>query len=180
MRSSLAVMVVFLLSLLSVGCEVLPEVEPIPPSSFGMVPTYADSASGKTISTTGPAAILDGRAFAILGDTLFIVDHLRGVHIVDNTDIQNPTNISFISIPGCTSVAVNGNFLYVNNLLDLVTLDISDRLNAIVVDREENLYPRPLEFPEGYIGYFACYDPSLGYLIGWEEAFLTEPQCYIE
>jgi len=163
-----------------VGCEQLPEVQPAPNTFFGLVPIYADSIDGKTITTTGPVAITDGRSFAVLGDTLFIVDYLLGVHVINNSNPASPLPISFISIPGCTSVAINGNFLYVNNLTDLVTLDITNPLNAVVVDREENLYPQLLDYPEDYLGYFTCYDPSLGILTGWEEALISEPQCFIE
>ncbi len=180
MRLSPTLILGQLLVLFLVGCEALPEARPIPDRSFGMEPVYIDSVQGRTIRTFPPTGILDGRAFAVLGDTLFIVDQLRGIHIIDNSDPSSPVGISFIDIPGCTSVAVNGNFLYVNNLVDLVTLDISDPLEAIEVDREADLYPRPLEFPEGYIGYFACYDPSLGLLAGWEEGNINSPECYIE
>ncbi|MFK8055328.1 MAG: hypothetical protein AB8F78_04325 [Saprospiraceae bacterium] len=180
MRSYVALVAGCLLSLLTVGCEVLPDVRPVPEFAFGLVPKYIDSLDGKTITTSTPEDILDGRAFAVLGDTLFIVDHLRGIHIIDNRDPGSPEAISFITIPGCTSVAINGNFLYVNNLSDLVTLDITDPLNALPVDREEGLYPLPLDFPEEYVGYYGCYDPARGYLIGWEQDQIEQPECYIE
>ena len=167
-------------ALFLVGCEALPEARPVPDRVNGLVPIYIDSVGGRSIRTLPPSGIIDGRGFAILGDTISIVDQLRGIHIFDNSNPAAPVGISFISIPGCASVAINGNFLYVNNLTDLVTLDISDPLNAIEVDREANLYPLPLEFPEGYVGYFACFDPSLGLLAGWERAMIELPECYIE
>ncbi len=173
-------LIILVLTLAFVGCEELPEARPIPETAFGLLPIYLDSVEGTSITTLPPRGINDGRGFAVLGDTLYIVDQLRGIHIFDNRDPAEPVGVSFISIPGCASIAINGNFLYVNNLTDLVTLDISDPFNAIEVDREPNLYPRPLEFPEGHVGYFACYDSSLGLLAGWESGTIELPQCYIE
>ena len=180
MRSYLAFLAICFISLLAVGCEVLPDVEPAPSFAYGLMPIYVDSIQGKRITTSSPVSITDGRAFAVLGDTLFIVDHLRGIHIIDNREPASPQAISFIRIPGCSSVAINGNFLYANNLSDLVTLDISDPLNAMLVDREEGLYPIALDFPEEYVGYYGCYEPARGYLTGWQEGRIEQPECYIE
>jgi len=180
MRSNITVFICLCVGITLSSCEKLPEARPIPVSAFGLSPVYIDSAEARIIKTQQATPILDGRAFALLNDTLFIVDHLKGIHILNNSDPAAPVAISFISIPGCTSVAVSGNFLYVNNITDLVTLDITDPLNAVIVDREPNLYPSPLEYPEEYVGYYECFDPSRGFLSGWENTTIEFPECFVE
>lgn len=180
MRYLLSWLIIILLTLAGVGCEVLPEARPIPETAFGMAPVYADSTTGRMIASEAPRGIIEGRDFVILGDTLYIVDQLIGIHVLDNTDPGSPIPIAFLNIPGCASVAIIGNFLYTNNLRDLVTLDVTDPLNVTVVDREENLYPSPLDYPESYSGFFSCYDPSLGFLVGWELKEIELPECFVQ
>jgi len=33
-------------------------------------------------------------------------------------------------------------------------------------------------FPAGYSGYFECVDSEKGVVIGWEEATLSNPECW--
>ena len=97
--------------------------------------------------------------------------------MIDNTDPDNPIPLSFIRILGVNTATADGNRLFTNNLTDLVTLDITDVMNVSVVDRDENLFPIPLDYPVNFTGYFECYDPALGILIRWEQAMLEYPEC---
>ena len=172
-------MVLLIFSLLQGACSIVGYPLEVPEQVNGMRPIYITIAEAQRIEVTPAQPIVDAGSFLVLGDTLYIVEALQGVHVFDNSDPNAPINVAFISIPGCNSVTAIGNFLYVNNYRDLVTLDVSDLSNLRVVDREPNLYSELPDFPPNYSGYFDCYDDSRGLLGGWETAELTEPQCFI-
>ncbi len=76
--------------------------------------------------------------------TLFVVEPYKGIHMFNNTDPSNPVNLGFIRIPGCIDLVVKDNFLYADNAVDLVTLDISNQQNIKVVNRIQNTFPEIL------------------------------------
>ena len=51
---------------------------------------------------------------------------MEGVHIVDNSDPSNPTNLSFLSIPGNLDISIIDDYLYVDMFSSLAVFDISD------------------------------------------------------
>lgn len=71
---------------------------------------------------------------------LFINEVDKGIHVIDNRDRSNPTEVGFIEIPGNKDLAAMGDFLYADNYTDLVVLDISDKNNIIEVNRIENVF----------------------------------------
>ena len=80
---------------------------------------------------------------------IFIVEKMRGIHVIDNADPANPTNISFIEIPGNVDLAIKGNILYADSYVDLVALDLSDLNNITEVGRVEDMLPYTIpEFDE--------------------------------
>lgn len=82
---------------------------------------------------------------------IFINEKYKGVHIINNLDPKNPQNVGFIAIPGCIDMAVKGNYLYADNAIDLVTIDISDVFNVKEVHRISNLFPEHIPPNETYI-----------------------------
>ncbi len=75
---------------------------------------------------------------------LFIVEPYKGIHVFDNTNPSQPLPKSFIRIPGCIDLAIKDGFLYADNAVDLVTLDISNLGDIKLVDRQENVFPESL------------------------------------
>ncbi len=63
------------------------------------------------------------------GNYILINEKNAGVHIIDNSDIQNPTKIGFISIEGNLDIALKGDFLYADDFYNLMVIDISDMQN---------------------------------------------------
>ncbi|MFW2475278.1 MAG: LVIVD repeat-containing protein, partial [Sediminibacterium sp.] len=86
----------------------------------------------------------------LLGNYLFLNDVDKGIHIIDLSDITNPQKISFIHIPGCIDLAINGNILYADCYTDLVAIDIADP-HRIEVKQFLNGV-----FPHRYYGSFAA------------------------
>lgn len=77
----------------------------------------------------------------ILGNYIFLNEIDKGIHVIDNSNVAQPKNIAFINIPGNMDLALKGNTLYADLYTDLVTIDISDPLNAVVKKYNEGVFP---------------------------------------
>ena len=89
---------------------------------------------------------------------IFINEYLKGIHIIDNTNPQNPTPVSFIPVLGNIDMAIKNDQLIVDNYTDLVTLDISDLQQIRVVNRQEDVFSPQGGFDEN--GLIVGYDPE--------------------
>jgi len=114
--------------------------------------------------TTGSA-----RDLKVPGKLYFIAPYLligeknEGIHIVDNSNPNNPQNVGFIRVHGNSDMAVKGNTLYVNNFMDLLSVDISDVHNPVIQQRVPNV------FNDLYYN-----DPIRGIVIDYAETVHTE------
>lgn len=104
-------------------------------------------------------------------DYIFIIEKLKGVHVIDNREPTNPQVISFINIPGTEDISVKNDFLYADSAIDLVIFDISN-INAIQsVDRLEDVFThyKDLQIPaEAKWGDYSNYDWQTQVIIGWK------------
>lgn len=98
-----------------------------------------------------------GKIF-IYGNYLFVNEIDKGVHIFDNSDAKKPKSVSFINIPGNLDIAVKGNTLYADMYGDLVTIDISQPLNAKLLKNIAHVFPER--------NYY--YDSTM-IVVGWRE-----------
>lgn len=57
---------------------------------------------------------------------IFVNEIKKGIHIINNTNPQQPQNIAFLKIPGVIDMAVKENTLYADNYMDIVTFDITN------------------------------------------------------
>lgn len=144
----------------------------------GLKPIYVEIGAEKIIRASAAREISRLGKIYYKDPLIFVNESNVGVHVFDNTDPTNPVNVRFLEIPGCEDIAIRGNYLYADNLTDLVTIDITDLANPEVVNRIENIKPLIEEgFPPNYEGYFECVDANRGVVIGWEEAVLNNPEC---
>jgi hypothetical protein len=72
---------------------------------------------------------------------LFINEKYTGVHIIDNTDPLHPRNKGFIAAPGCLDMAVKNNIIYLDNAVDMVSVDLN---TMQVTKRIPNVLPEPV------------------------------------
>jgi hypothetical protein len=72
---------------------------------------------------------------------IYISEKYQGVHIIDNSNPSKPVNIKFISIPGCIDMAIKANILYVDNSVDLVSIDLDSQH---VTSRNREVFPELL------------------------------------
>ncbi|MCY1721647.1 hypothetical protein OU798_14930 [Prolixibacteraceae bacterium Z1-6] len=98
---------------------------------------------------------------------LFINEELDGVHVIDNSNPENPTNIGFIEIPGNVDIAIKNNTLYADSYIDLVAIDISNINQPVEINRVEGILPYIL--PETDNDYrIAEIDEEKGVVVDWE------------
>lgn len=94
----------------------------------------------------------------VYGQYIFINEYREGIHIVDNSDPEQPTPIAFLEIPGNVNLAVRNNLLYADSYVDLVVLDISDPLNVRFAGRTENVFPS--HAVDDNLGHLMFYEPT--------------------
>lgn len=143
----------------------------------GYRPIYA-SESEREIKTLSPREIQDPGKIYVINDYLLLVDRLKGIHVFDNEDPENPQNIGFIQVTGSNDVAVRNNILYADQASDLLAIDISNPENVKVASRVKDVFPFGSQYPQQEGVYFECPDPQKGLVIGWEYTTLQSPKCY--
>lgn len=105
-------------------------------------PVYKTTAEVKAnIKSNTPIEIQNPGKIYILGNYIFLNEIDKGIHIIDNSSPSSPVNKAFINIPGNMDIAVKGNILYADLYTDLVTIDISNPLNAVVKKYNEGVFP---------------------------------------
>ncbi|MFW5754209.1 MAG: hypothetical protein ACOCV9_05345 [Marinilabiliaceae bacterium] len=73
--------------------------------------------------------------------TVFIVEKFEGIHVIDNSNPEDPKKTGFIRIPGCTDVAVKDEVLFSDNAVDLVSIDIASFPEIKELDRFRDVFP---------------------------------------
>lgn len=101
-------------------------------------------------------------------DYIFINEEFKGIHIIDNSDPQNPENIGFIAVPGNVDMAVKNNVLYADSYVDLVAIDISNVTASKEVNRVKDIFPYITPPPEKIEYRMAKVDEDKGVVIDWE------------
>ena len=102
------------------------------------------------------------------GKIYYINNHLlinepnEGIHIIDNSNPQNPDHKGFINIPGNFDMAAVDGYLYADSYVDLVVLDISDLSNPREIKRLENVFPNYNSY-----GYYSSSEK--GVVTDWKE-----------
>jgi len=64
-----------------------------------------------------------------------------GLHVIDNSNRENPENVAFINIPGNTELSIRDDALYADSYVDLVTLAINEDGVFEEVNREPDIFP---------------------------------------
>lgn len=102
-----------------------------------------------------------GKIFA-MGQYLFINEKQEGIHVIDNSDPANPVPVAFWNIPGNVDIMIRGQYLYADQFVDLLTIDISNFQDIKVVCRAENVFP------------LFGFDPNNGYIVDYTQTEVTE------
>jgi hypothetical protein len=94
---------------------------------------------------------------------IFINEKYKGVHVINNSNPQNPINEGFIVVPGCIDMAVKGNIMYLDNAVDLVAFDLTSKQ---VTKRIKEIFPEPPS-PENGLYYGGNTEGYI--LVGWKK-----------
>ncbi|OQD42604.1 hypothetical protein BUL40_10145 [Croceivirga radicis] len=121
-----------------------------------------------SVTVTAPIPTETSGKIYAYNDYIFINEKYKGVHIIDNSNPENPSKIGFITIPGNVDISVKDNFLYADSVVDLVVLDISNSDEIKEVNRLENALPNNVVWPIAEIYEYAQVDYENQYIIGWE------------
>jgi hypothetical protein len=78
------------------------------------------------IASEAPTDLVNPGKIYVKDNYLFINEVKKGIHIIDNTNPQQPQNIAFLKIPGVVDMAVKENTLYADNYIDIVAFDITN------------------------------------------------------
>jgi hypothetical protein len=93
--------------------------------------------------------LIKPKNFFIGTDFILVSEANKGIHIYDNTDMQNPKRHSFIQLPFLRDFYVKENYLYVVNVYDLVKINISNVYNPQLVSISKNVFWEPLTNAKG-------------------------------
>ncbi|WP_221391344.1 hypothetical protein [Dyadobacter sp. NIV53] len=155
--------------------------EPINGISFdgtGYIPVYATAAELSEVKITDALALADPGKIYLLDPYIFVNERGKGVHIIDNSDPKNPKNMAFISILGNYDIAAKDNWLYADNVSDLLVFDISNPKAPRLNKRIANAIPVN-NYPPFQNVYFECADSKSGIIVGWEKVPMSvRPKCY--
>lgn len=86
--------------------------------------TLAQIRSG--IAAEAPQDLKNPGKIYVKDNYIFVNEVKKGIHIIDNTNPQQPQVIAFLKIPGVIDMAVKENTLYADSYVDIVTFDISN------------------------------------------------------
>ena len=126
-------------------------------------PVYKPAAEcRKDLVLEAPHALKNTGKLYAFSHYLLINEVKAGIHLIDNSDPKNPVQLAFWNIEGNVDMAVKGQYLYVDQYMDLLTIDISDLQNPKQVCRQEN------EFS------LYGFDPYRGFIIDYIQTPVTE------
>ena len=117
-------------------------------------PVYMTQQEIEDIKTEPARALEKPGKLYFYNDYIFINELNKGIHIIDNSNPESPNNIAFISIPANVDMAIQGKYLYADNASDLVTFDITNPLDAQLVDRQVNAFREMYQYQQGKIVYY--------------------------
>jgi|UPI000325D112 hypothetical protein len=103
-----------------------------------------------SVSIEDPQPIQQPGKIYTYEDYIFVNDFFQGIHIIDNSNPENPVKLSYLKIPANQDIAVKDDILYADSGIDLVAFNISNITNITTVARLENVFPTYNELtPEG-------------------------------
>jgi hypothetical protein len=114
------------------------------------------------IKSESPRELVQPGKIYFYNNYIFINEIKEGIHVIDNSDPENPQNIAFINIPGNVDMAIKDNVLIGDSYLFLLTVDVSDPLNVQLIGRQEQWN---YNFPQ---------DASGSFVVDYTEEEVTE------
>jgi hypothetical protein len=167
---------IFFISLILFSCDPKPGDIPAPMETY--VPVYSAPSEVQKISVEPEKpTVMAGKIYAYQ-NYIFQNDLYSGIHIIDNSNRDNPVKVAFLNLPLNTEIAIKGNYLYANNYTDLVVFDVTNPAGPQFVRRVAGVFPPTnQEYPPFTNVYFKCVDKSKGIVVRWEKQNIPIPNC---
>ncbi len=148
----------------------------------GYAPIYKDKQSVEDIRMTNfPTSISSAGKIVTQGNIVYVVDVGLGIHLIRYIPPNAPEHIGFIQSKGCNDLAIKNHYLYTNNMLDLVVLNITNPTSAYLLSRTPNVFEKSNTLlPPSSGSYFECLRDNDSVLVGWNLQVLENPKCYYE
>ncbi len=93
-----------------------------------------------SIKFVSPRDMKDPGKIYLKDHLFFVVEKYKGIHVIDNSNKNNPIKKGFIQIPGCVDLAIKGTSLYADNAVDLVAISIENTNDIKVTGRIKNTF----------------------------------------
>lgn len=156
------------------------ETDPEPNTEVYFKPIYAAAKDVYRVERLSARPLKDPGRIYLKDHLLIINERFEGFHFIDNTDPANPKPLFFLKVTGAVNMAMQGPYLYADNLTDLLTIDLSNLAQVKEVNRQKDVFKGHQAYPPFENVYFECVDPDRGLVIGWEEAPMPagEPECW--
>ncbi|MBT8321711.1 MAG: hypothetical protein KJO90_08620 [Eudoraea sp.] len=122
-----------------------------------------------SVDIIAPVPVQESGKIYAYDDYIFVNDKYKGVHVIDNSNPENPRKISFIKIAGNVDISVKDNYLYADSITDLMVFDISDINNIQIVKRLDNVLRDNIIWPaEADFFEYGDWNYETDILVGWE------------
>ena len=100
-----------------------------------------------SVEITSPIPIIKSGKIYVYNDLVLVSDIDKGIHVIDNSNPENPHKIACIKIKANKDMEIKGDYLYADSLMDLVVFDISDIHSIKEVTRLENVLQQYVPVP---------------------------------
>ena len=106
-----------------------------------MTPVLKSKADVLAAINGNPSEVVQKAGKIYIKDQFIYLNEIdRGIHIIDNSNPSQPSQVAFLNIPGNRDIAAKGNILYADMYNDLLAIDISNPQKVSVTNRIPNFF----------------------------------------
>jgi hypothetical protein len=105
----------------------------------------------------------------VFNSYILLVEQYQGIHVIDNSSPNSPRRTNFISIVGCTELAVRNGIIYANNAVDLIGIKGNSNFTEFeLLSRNRDVLPI-ISSPEPWSDWYYIEQlPEDMIIINWE------------
>lgn len=111
------------------------------------------------IIMSSPQQVQNAGKIYLYKDHLFINEPNIGIHIYDNSNPASPKSLGMLPIIGNFDLGIQNDLLYADNIVDLLTFDISNLSKPVLVDRQKDVFA--IKYKLGEIERYELLDTDL-------------------
>ena len=132
--------------------------------------------------TTDREQIIQNTHYVHYESYLFINEKAKGIHVIKTAKEEVPEYIAFLKIPGNYRMFVKDGYLYADNFVDLIVIDISDETNFHIVHRAEDVFPNNPYQVIGSYDSLVSFDETKGVVVdvAYTSVPVSENEKYID